>query len=317
MQRRQELRAMQLVMRKKFFSFLVSVFFFGEIHAQDTPSPKSPWELGAAFAGTQSANTGTSAETFYWGPSARVAYELADTLRARLGIRHTQDKFIYDGLGALAKQSQTGFSPGLNWEITEKISLDAEYSFRIGENDYLEHAGIIGVEWNPLEWLRLGADFGYSRQSYRFPPSDEKVSLRSWNASLETAFMISKQLEIPIVLAIISSRYSTNNTSYIARTATPGVTWRTADRRWSLSGGGITGYDSSKYSILGAEARIRLRVTDHIALRLSGSLSHYSYTAAKASRNLRAVTDSDAISPIGNSDSFDVTNIGFEVSYTY
>lgn len=308
---------MQLCMHKIYRLLFVIFLFIGKIHAQDTDAPKSPWELSAAFGGTQSANTGTAAETFYWGPSARVAYELAEPLRARLGVKHTQNKFIYDGLGALAKQSQTGFSPGLNWEITEKFSIDAEYTFRIGENDYLEHAGIVGLEWNPLGWLRLSTDFGYNRQSYRFPTTDEKVSMRSWNASIETAFVISKQFEIPLLLAIVSSRYSTNNTSYIARTATPGLTWRTADRRWSLSGGGILGSDSSKYSILGAEARIRFRVSDHIALRLSGSLSHYSYTATKANRNLRAVTDADAISPVGNSDTFDVTNIGFEVSYTY
>jgi|JI10StandDraft_1071094.scaffolds.fasta_scaffold114425_3 hypothetical protein len=308
---------MQFVMHKKLFLFFVILSFVGVIRAEDTAAEKSPWELSAALGGTQSANTGTAAETFYWGPSAKVVYEIADPLRARFGVKHTQNKFIYDGLGSLAKQSQTGFSPGLNWEITEKFSVDAEYTFRIGENDFLEHAGIIGFEWNPLHWLRLSTDFGYNRQSYRFPMSAEKISLRSWNLALETAFVLSKQIEIPVVFSIVSSRYNTNTAAYIARTATPGVTWRTADRKWSLSGSGILGSDSSNYNILGAEARIRFRATDHIMLRLSGSISHYSYTATKTNRSARAVTSAEAISPLGNSESFDVTNIGFEASYSY
>lgn len=308
---------MQFAMHKKLFPFFVILLCLGEIHAEEAAVEKSPWELGAALGGTQSANTGSGAETFYWGPSARVAYEFADPLRARLGIKHIQNKFIYDGLGAMAKQSQTGFAPGLNWEITEKFSVDAEYSFRIGENEYIEHAGVIGFEWSPLTWLRLSADFGYSRQNYRFPTTDEKILLRSWNAALETAFLLSKQFEIPVVLTVVGSRYNTNSAAYTARTATPGVTWRTADRQWSVSGSGILGSDSSNYSIFGSELRIRFRASDHIALRLSGSISHYTYTAAKANRGARAVTSTESISPLGNSESFDVTNVGAEVSYSY
>ena len=65
---------------------------------------KSPWELTAGLSGSDTLNSAASAETFYWGPYGRVGYEINDPMKARLGVRNTQNKFLYDGLGGIVKQ---------------------------------------------------------------------------------------------------------------------------------------------------------------------------------------------------------------------
>lgn len=278
---------------------------------------KSPWEFSGGLSGTESLNSGSAAETFYWGPFFKGTFEFSDPLRARLGVRHTQNRFIYDGLGGLAKQSNTAISPAVNWEITESISIDAEYTFRFGENQYSENGGVLAIEYAGLRILRLSLDGYYNQQSYRFPVTETKVSVRGFGGSLEAAFLLSKQIEIPLLLSYMSSRYNTNGTTYNARTFTPGFTYRTNDRAWGFTAAGVLGSDSSNYSILGLEGRIRYYATENISIRLSGTLNHYSYTAPKTPRGGKAVTATDNVSPLGNSEAFDITNIGLEVSYTF
>ncbi|MFO1470479.1 MAG: hypothetical protein U1F27_05500 [Turneriella sp.] len=278
---------------------------------------KSPWEFSGGLSGTESLNTGSSAETFYWGPFFRGTYEFSDPLRARLGVRNTQNKFIYDGLGGIARQSNTAISPALNWEITESISIDAEYTYRFGENAFSENGGVLAFEYAGLRILRLSIDGYYNQQSFRFPVSETKVSVRGFGGSLEAAFLVSKQIEIPLLLSYMSSRYNTNGTTYNARTITPGVTYRTNDRAWAFTAAGVLGSDSSKYSILGMEGRIRYRATENISVRLSGAISHYSYTAPKTPRGGKTVTSAESVSPLGNSEAFDIANLGLEVSYTF
>lgn len=278
---------------------------------------KSPWEFTGGLSGTESLNTGSSAETFYWGPFFRGTYEFSDPLRARLGVRHTQNKFIYDGLGGLARQSNTAISPAVNWEITESISIDAEYTHRFGENEYSENGGVLAFEYAGLRFLRLSLDGYYNQLSYRFPVSETKVSVRGFGGSLEAAFLVSKQIEIPLLLSYMSSRYNTNGTTYNARTITPGITYRTHDGAWGFTAAGVLGSDSSNYSILGVEGRTRYRATEKISIRLSGAINHYIYTAPKTSRGGKSVTSTDRVSPLGNSEAFDIANMGLEVSYTF
>lgn len=276
---------------------------------------KGPWEFSAGMGGTASLNTGSSAETFYWGPFMRADYEIIEPLKARLGARHTENKFLYDGLGNIAKQSNTGISPGLNWEITDTVTLDSEYSFRFGENDFREHAGILGVEYAGWNLVRFGLDGNYSQQNYNFPTSGTGIIQRSFGLSLESTFIASKQLEIPLLLTYLNSRYSTNKTIYTARTAALGVTWRTEDRKWSLSASGSVGSDSSNYSILGAEARVRFKPLEQVSIRFSAAISAYNYSAAQNSKS--RIAQGDSVSPLGNSDAFNIQSAGIEAAYSF
>lgn len=299
------------------FFFLPILVVFPLLAEEVEQKEKSPWEFTAGISGTEAVNTGSSVDTFYWGPFAKAAYEFSDPLRARLGVRHTQNKFLYDGLGGIARQSNTGISPAVNWEITETISIDAEYTYRFGENEFRENGGVLAVEYTGINILRLSLDANITQQSYKFPETETKVTVRGFGASFEAAFILSKQMEIPLLFTYMSSRYNTNGTAYNARTLTPGFTYRTQNKLWSFTGAGVVGSDSSNYSILGTEARIRYKATDNISLRLSGAFNHYSYTAPKNPRGSKAVTASESISPLGNSEAFDIANLGLEVAYTF
>lgn len=283
----------------------------------DEMKEKSPWEFTAGFGGTESVNTGNSADTFYWGPFGKVGYEFSDPLRARFTLRHTRDKFLYDGLGGIAKQSSTGFTPGINWEIAETFSVDAEYTHKFGENDFRENSGTLALEFTGINILRLGVDASVSQQNYIFPTTETKVALRNFATSLEAAIIVSRQVEIPLLFSYMSSRYNTNSSLYSARTFTPGVTYRTQDRAWSFTGAAVVGSDSSNYSILGLEARVRFRATEHVSFRVSGSINRYNYSAVKTLRGAKAVTAADSVSPLGNSETFEIGNLGFEAAYAF
>jgi len=298
-----------------FASAFVLSLIPGALHAES--AERSAWDFTVGFTGTEAVNTGSSADTLYWGPFLRAAYEFSDPLRARFGVRHTQNKFLYDGLGGIARQANTGISPAVNWEITESISVDAEYTYRFGENEYRENAGVLAIEYAGFNILRLSIDGYLSQQSYKFPVTDTRVNVRGYGASFEVAYLPTKQIEVPVMFSYVNSRYNTNGTSYNVRTFSPGITFRTRDKIWSFTGAGVIGSDSSKYTIYGLEVRIRFKATEKILLRLSGALNHYSYSAPKNPRGSKAVTSAESISPIGNSEAFDLASAGLEVAYTF
>jgi hypothetical protein len=207
------------------FCFSPSIFATGETRV---------WDFAAGFGGTETINTGSAIDTFYWGAFVRAGYQIADPLKARLAIRHTRNKFLYDGLGGIAKQSHTAFSPGISWDLSEKLSFDAEYNYRLGENSFQEHAGTLAAEYLPFSFMRFSVDGSYSQQNYIFPDSGVKVSQRSINLTLEPAILLSKQIEFPVLLSYLNSRYTTNKTIYVATTAAPGFTFRSHDRLFHI-----------------------------------------------------------------------------------
>lgn len=275
----------------------------------------SPWDFAAGIGGTETINTGSSADTFYWGPFFRAGYQISDPLRARLGLRHTQNRFLYDGLGRIARQSSTGISPGLSWEITDSLNVDAEYSFRIGENSFREHAGVVGVEYSAFSFLRFALDGSYNQQNYVFPDTSTKVSQRSIGATFETVISPVKRFEFPLMLNYLNSLYNTNKTTYVARTAGLGFTFRTEDRFWGFTVSGILGSDSSNYFILGGELKIRLNPLDRVSLRITSGVTRYSYSADQAGKNKKA--QGETLSPLGNTDAFNIQSFGIEVSYVF
>ena len=299
----------------------ITICILSVVAAATAPSlyaqEKKHWDLSAGFSGTESINTGSAADTFYWGPFMKMGYEISDAVHTRLGVRHTQNKFLYDGQGGIARQSNTGFSPGVSWDISEEFSLDGEYTYRLGENNFLEHAGVIALDYTGISVVRFSADMNLGQQKYDFPVSETKVSLSNFGMSFEAAFIASKQWEIPLLLSYMSFVYSTNTKAYTARTLSPGVTYRTAERRWSFFGGLVIGSDSSNYTILGVETRVRYKATENISFRLSASLNEYSYKAVQTKTGGGRVTSSAATSPLGNSSSFQVANIGLEAAYAF
>lgn len=275
----------------------------------------SPWDISAGIGGTEIINTGSSVDTFYWGPFVRAGYQVTDPLKARLGLRHTQNKFLYDGLGGIARQSHTGISPGLSWEITDSFNIDAEYSFRIGENSYREHAGVLGTEYTAFSSLRFALDGSYNQQNYVFPDTGTKISQRSIGVTFETVLSPAKRFEIPLLVNYLNSLYNTNKTTYVARTAALGFTYRAEDRFWGFTLSGTIGSDSSNYSILGGELKIRLNPLDHLSVRITGGITRYGYSADQAGKNKKA--QGETLSPLGNSDAFNIQSVGMEVSYTF
>jgi opacity protein-like surface antigen len=286
-----------------------------EHEKEQHPLEKSPWDFVVGLSGTDSLNSAAGAETFYWGPYGRIGYEINEPMKARLGVRNTQDKFLYDGLGGVVKQSTTGISPGFSWDVTDIVSLDFEYTYRFGQYSYHEHAPTVSVDVNPSKMLRFGLMGNATVQNYDFPTTDQKVTQRGYSAILDGALILSRRLEFPLVGSWYTSKYSTSKTSYTARTISPGVTLSTEDRRWSATADVILGSDSSEYSILGAEARLRYRPLDQIMIRLSYSYSTYSFQGGVAGKNRKA--QGEAVSPFGNSESYYLQAIGLDVSYTF
>lgn len=275
----------------------------------------SPWDFTAGIGGTETINTGRSVDTFYWGPFVRAGYQVNDAWKASLNLRRTQNRFLYDGLGGIAKQSNTGISPGISWEISESINFDAEYTFRIGENSYREHAGVLSAEYLALSFLRFNLDGSHNQQNYVFPDSGTKVSQRSFGFTLESVLVPNRRIEFPLLLNYVNSLYNTNKSTYVARTAALGFTFRSEDRSWGVTLSGMLGNDSSNYTILGGELKIRFKPIDSLSVRVTGGITGYSYTADQAGKNKKA--QGETLSPLGNSDTFNIYTVGTEVSYHF
>lgn len=272
-----------------------------------------PWDLTLGVGGTNTLNTGSSAETFYWGPFMRAGYQIGESLKARLGLRHTRDKFLYDGLGGIAKQSHTAISPGIGWDITDALTLDGEYTFRIGENSFREHGGLMAVEYAAFEFLSLGIDGSYSQQNYVFPDTSTKVAQRSIGVTFDAALKASKIVEFPLQVNYLNSFYNTNKSTYVARTASAGLTFRSQNRFWGFTVAGTIGSDSSDYLIFGGDIKLRVNPTENLSLRLTGTLTRYTFSADQTAKSKKA--QGESLSPLGNTDAFYIHSLGFELAY--
>lgn len=284
------------------------------VDADTSQRQKSPFDLAVGFSGTNAINSAAAAETFYWGPYARIAYEVAEPLKLRLGIRNYQDRFLYDGLGNVARQSSVGISPGISWDITDNINLDFEYTYRFGPNNLLEHAQALSLDIFPTDFFRIGFVGNYGVQKYVFPNLSENVTQHYYGFMLDSAIIISKQLEFPLIANISASSYSTNNTPYSARTFSPGITVATKEKMWSFTADAIFGLDSSDYAITGVEARLRFKPWQQISIRLSASYSDYTFQGGDEGRARR--NQGISISPYGNNDEYYLQSLGFDVAYT-
>jgi len=287
----------------------------GGLGAADV-EPERRWSLDVGLSGTQAGNTGSNAETFHWGPFTRFGYEFAEALRGRAALRHTENRFLYDGLGNIARQSHTALAPGINWEITESFSIDVEYTFRFGENQFRKHVGSVGLEYTIFRWMRASVDGAYNQQNYIFPEPALKVQNRTYSFGGEVAFIPHKQWEIALSVNRLSSRYTTNKSLYTAQSAGIGTTYCAKDRSYSVSAAGLVGTDSSNYTMLGGELRTRFSFGEHVSFRIGGTVSVYNCRANQQARNKRT-TSSETISPLGNTDEFVVSSVSIEGTYAF
>ncbi len=275
----------------------------------------SDWDFSAGLGGTYLNSGGNDAQTFYWGPYANVGLQLTDNFGVRTEARHSRDRLLYDGLGNVAKQSQTGLGAGVTLDLTENLAIDADYRFRFGENSYREHEGSVAVEYNRLKSLRFGGDVEFGSRSYVFPGSGTAMSAVSRAYALDVVPIPAAWLEIPLSASISSSEFSTNASVYTVYLLSAGASIYLLDRRLLLGAALAPGRDSSSYTIMGGDFRVRFRATENISLRANASISTYSFTSTATSRGRRQAGAS--VNPLGNADSFSISLVGFEVSYHY
>ena len=134
------------------------------------------WDMSAGFSGTYLNSGGNDAETIFWGPSAGLGYQISEPLHLRGDFQHTQGRLLYDGLGGIAKQSMTGFAPGISLDLLDDLNLDAEYVFRFGENNYAEHEAMLALVYSRFEYVRFGGDVFYGKRDYIFPATGRAVA---------------------------------------------------------------------------------------------------------------------------------------------
>lgn len=275
----------------------------------------SDWDFSAGLGGTYLYSGGNDAETFYWGPYASIGLQVTDMLGLRTEARHSRDRLLYDGLGNVAKQAQTGLSAGLTCDLTENLIVDADYRFRFCENFYREHEGSAAFEYDGFKVIRLGGDAEFGSRSYVFPGSGTAISALSRSSSLDVVPVPAPWLELPLSASITSSEFSTNSSVYTVYLFSAGTTFYVFDRRLLLGAVFAYGRDSSNYTIMGGDFRVRFRATKNITLRATASIATYSFTSTATARGKRQVGSS--VNPLGNADSFSISSVGFDVSYTY
>ncbi|MFO1479520.1 MAG: hypothetical protein U1F40_04905 [Turneriella sp.] len=273
------------------------------------------WDASAGFGGTYLNSGGNNAETFYWGPFASVGNQLTENLHVRADLRHSRDRLFYDGLGGIARQSWTAIGPGVNWDFAEGWNLDGDYKFRIGENNFREHEFAAALEYAALSKVRFAGDIVYGTRGYTFPRTGTDISAQSASYTLEVVPRPVDWLEFPVSGNIASSSYNTNKSAYTVYMLSLGASVFLADRQWKIGAAITPGKDSSNYSIIGGDLRIRYRATDNIALRFVASVTSYSFSQTQTAKSKRS--SGTAVNPLGNSDSFNITAVGLEASYSY
>ncbi|GAB4445431.1 MAG: hypothetical protein OHK0011_27220 [Turneriella sp.] len=273
------------------------------------------WDYSAGLGGTYLNSGGNDAQTFYWGPYATVGLQLTDMVGVRAEGRHSRDRLLYDGLGNVARQSMTGLGMGLTFDVTDHMLVDADYNYRFGENAFSEHEGSVAVEYDGLKIIRLGGDAEISRRSYVFPGSGTEVSALSRSYTLDIVPVPAPWLELPLSGSVSSSEFSTNTSVYTVYLFSAGTTFYMFDRRLVLGAAFAPGRDSSNYTIMGGDFRVRIRATDSITLRATASIATYSFISTVAARGKRQAGAS--LNPLGNTDSFSISTVGFDVSYSY
>ncbi|MFZ5627695.1 MAG: hypothetical protein ACOY5B_01100 [Spirochaetota bacterium] len=276
---------------------------------------QSDWSYSAGIAGTYLNSGGNDAQTFYWGPYATVGLQATESTGIRAEARHSRDRLLYDGLGNVARQSMTGLGMGLSFDATDHLVFDADYKFRFGENAYGEHEGSVAAEYDGLSIIRFGGDAEIGRRSYVFPGSGTAVSALSRSFTLDVVPVPAPWLEVPLSASISSSEFSTNASVYTVYLFSAGTTFYLFDRRLVLGAAFAPGRDSSNYTIMGGDFRVRIRATDNITLRATASVSTYSFTSTATARGKRQAGAS--LNPLGNTDSFSISTVGFDVSYNY
>lgn len=273
------------------------------------------WDASAGLGGTYLNSGGNDAETFYWGPFAGVGYQMNDDLHLRGDVRHSRDRLLYDGLGGIARQSFTGLGPGISWDFSENWNFDAEYKFRFGENSYTEHEIATALEYSGLKRLRFAGDVGYSNRSYNFPATGVAIRTNSTSYTLEAVPELTDWLELPVTGNIFTSSYSTNSSAYTVYSFSAGANVFLAERRWRIGAAVSPGRDSSNYTLLGGDLRVRFRATDNISLRAFASITSYSFVTTQTAKSKRA--SGTAVNPLGNSDSFMITTVGLDATYSF
>jgi len=288
--------------------FILSFFLATGLYAGE-------WDASVGLGSAYLNSGGNNAETFYWGPFVSAGNQLTDNLHLRADLVHSRDRLLYDGLGGIAKQSWTAIGPGVSWDFAEGWNLDGDYKFRVGENNFREHEFAAALEYAALSKVRFAWDIVYGTRSYTFPQTGTNISAQSTSFTLEVVPRPENWLEFPVSGNISTSSYNTNQSAYTVYMLSLGASVFLADRQWKIGAAVTPGRDSSSYSILGADLRIRYRVTDNISLRLFASVTSYSFSQTQTARSRRST--GAALNPLGNSDRFSITAVGLETSYSY
>lgn len=302
--------------RRKNLLSLLALFCisFTTLYAEENPD-ESAWDFSAGLAATYLQNGGADVATTYWGPRATAGYQATESLHARGELSYSQNRLIYDGQGGVARQSQSQIATGLGWDASEKWNFDLEYGFTFGENAYADHAVAATVEFLPIDNLTLGADASYGSRSYNFPVSNLAVAATSTAYSLDIVPQFDNGFSFPVSGMITSSRYNTNASAYTVYSLSAGTEYRTGDNKWLLGANIVPGRDSSNYTIIGADMRVRLRLTDHLAIRVFASYTSYSYTVTQTSKGKKQ--SGSAVNPLGNSDTFAIGYAGVDTTYYF
>ncbi len=273
------------------------------------------FDASASLSGTYLYSGGNNAETVFYGPSAGIGYQLSEPLHFRADFQHTQGRLLYDGLGGIAKQSMTGVSPGLSWDILESLNLDAEYTFRLGENSYAEHEGALALEYFGFNWVRFGGDASYSTRDYVFPTTGRAIGANTSALALDVTATPASWIELPVTASYVRSEFSTNNTPYSIYSASGGLTLILAERKLRIGAAFSPGFDSSNYTLLAGDLRIGYKVNEHVSFRGYASITTYSFTSSATAKGKRQ--SGNAVNPLGNSDTFDIILVGLATSYNF
>lgn len=301
--------------QKKLLRLLAfSSIFLTSLYSKDNQDD-SLWDFSAGLAATYLQNGGADVATTYWGPRGTAGYQATESLHARGELSHSQNRLIYDGQGGVARQSQSLLATGLGWDASEKWNFDLEYGFTFGENAYKDHAVAATVEFLPIDNLTLGADASYGSRSYNFPVTNLAVAATSTAYSLDIVPEFDNGFSFPISGILTSSRYSTNSSAYTVYSLSAGTEYRTGDHKWLFGANIVPGRDSSGYTIIGADMRVRLRLTDHLAIRVFASYTSYSYTVTQTSKGKKQ--SGSAVNPLGNSDTFAIGYAGIDTTYYF
>lgn len=273
------------------------------------------FSASAGFAATYVKSGGNNAETTSWGPSAGLGYDVSEEVNARADIAHTQGRLLYDGVGGIARQSMTGMSPGISWDILEYLNLDAEYTFRFGENSYKEHEATVALIYSYFDYVRLGSDLSYSQRDYVFPVTERAISANTTAYTVDVTAIPAAIIEIPLSASMVTSEFNTNKSAYTVYTGSAGLTLILLERRLRLGAAFVPGFDSSNYTIMGGDLRAAYRLTQNISLRAFASITTYSFTASTSAKGKRQ--SGGGVNPLGNSDSFDIIIAGLATTYSF